>query len=80
MLQLFFLGILVIPQTMGLEVFMVPGKGPVFPAPLDTPADFFHLTENVDVEKELGYVYQAITLIHHRLEGRVPLYGFIGTP
>jgi uroporphyrinogen decarboxylase len=65
---------------MGLEVLMVAGKGPVFPAPLETPADFSRLTENVDVEKELGYVYQAITLTRHKLEGRVPLFGFIGAP
>ncbi|KAI7873126.1 uroporphyrinogen decarboxylase [Mucor mucedo] len=78
--SIIFSDILVIPQAMGLEVLMVPGKGPVFPAPLETPADFSRLTENVDVEKELGYVYQAITLTRHRLEGRVPLYGFIGAP
>ncbi|CEG80524.1 Putative Uroporphyrinogen decarboxylase [Rhizopus microsporus] len=65
---------------MGLEVQMVAGKGPVFPAPLETPADFSRLTEKVDVEKELGYVYKAITLTRHKLEGRVPLFGFIGAP
>lgn len=78
--SIIFSDILVIPQAMGLEVLMVAGKGPVFPAPLDTPADLSRLTENVDVEKELGYVYQAITLTRHRLEGRVPLFGFIGAP
>lgn len=59
---------------------MVAGKGPVFPAPLETPECFSRLTENVDVEKELGYVYQAITLTRHKLDGRVPLFGFIGAP
>ncbi|KAG2233911.1 uroporphyrinogen decarboxylase [Thamnidium elegans] len=78
--SIIFSDILVIPQAMGLEVLMVAGKGPVFTAPLDTPADLVRLTENVDVEKELGYVYQAITLTRHRLEGRVPLFGFIGAP
>lgn len=59
---------------------MVAGKGPVFPAPLKTPEDFARLTDKVDVEKELGYVYQAITMTRHKLEGRVPLFGFIGAP
>lgn len=78
--SIIFSDILVIPQAMGLEVLMVAGKGPVFPAPLETPDDFTRLTENVDVEKELGYVYEAITLTRHKLEGRVPLFGFIGAP
>lgn len=78
--SIIFSDILVIPQAMGLEVQMVAGKGPVFPAPLETPADFSRLTENVNVEKELGYVYKAITLTRHKLAGRVPLYGFIGAP
>ncbi|KAI7893260.1 uncharacterized protein EV154DRAFT_561483 [Mucor mucedo] len=64
--SIIFSDILVIPQAMGLEVFMVPGKEPVFPAPLDTPADFSHLTENVDVEKELGAPW---TLMAYMIEG-----------
>ncbi|RCI05114.1 Uroporphyrinogen decarboxylase in heme biosynthesis [Rhizopus stolonifer] len=78
--SIIFSDILVIPQAMGLEVLMVAGKGPVFTAPLETPEDFSRLTENVDVDKELGYVYQAITLTRHKLEGRVPLFGFVGAP
>ncbi|KAI9485707.1 MAG: uroporphyrinogen decarboxylase [Benjaminiella poitrasii] len=75
-----FSDILVIPQAMGLEVLMVAGKGPVFTAPLETPEDCVRLVENVDVTKELGYVYEAITLTRHKLDGRVPLFGFIGAP
>ncbi|KAI8992504.1 uroporphyrinogen decarboxylase [Pilobolus umbonatus] len=78
--SIIFSDILVIPQAMGLEVLMVAGKGPVFTAPLETPADFVRLNQHVDVEKELGYVYKAITLTRHKLAGRVPLYGFIGAP
>lgn len=78
--SIIFSDILVIPQAMGLEVLMVTGKGPVFPAPLETPECFARLTENVDVKKELGYVYEAITLTRHKLDGRVPLFGFIGAP
>ena len=34
----------------------------------------------VDVHKELGYVFSAITLTRHKLEGKVPLIGFCGSP
>ncbi|KAL0074902.1 uroporphyrinogen decarboxylase [Phycomyces blakesleeanus] len=78
--SIIFSDILVIPQAMGLEVQMVPGRGPVFPAPLVTPADFERMHKHVDVDKELDYVYKAITLTRHKLEGRVPLYGFTGAP
>jgi hypothetical protein len=73
-----FSDILVIPQAMGLEVMMDPS--PRFPAPLDKPADVARLRDHVDVNKELGYVFQAITRTRHALEGRVPLIGFTGAP
>ncbi|KAF7971054.1 hypothetical protein HWV62_22191 [Athelia sp. TMB] len=76
--SIIFCDILVIPQAMGMEVLMAPG--PVFPAPLDTPADVARLTPHVDVQKELGYVFEAITLTRHGLRGEVPLIGFCGAP
>lgn len=75
-----FSDILVIPQAMGLEVEMLPGKGPHFPDPLNEPADMKRLTQKVDVEKELGYVYEAIRQTRKSLEGQVPLIGFCGAP
>ncbi|CAO3693824.1 unnamed protein product [Umbelopsis ramanniana] len=78
--SIIFSDILVIPQALGLEVKMVDGRGPVFTAPLDTPADIARLHEKIDVGKELGYVYEAITLTRMKLEGRVPLLGFVGAP
>lgn len=38
------------------------------------------LTTQPDVDKELGYVFKAITLTRHKLEGKVPLIGFSGAP
>lgn len=73
-----FSDILVIPQAMGMEVLMNPG--PHFPDPLNTPADVAKLRENVDVNKELGYVFTAITQTRKALEGHVPLIGFSGAP
>ncbi|KAK6440801.1 Uroporphyrinogen decarboxylase in heme biosynthesis [Oleoguttula sp. CCFEE 5521] len=78
-----FSDILVIPQAMGMEVIMVDGKGPVFPDPLKTPEDAQYgevVERHVDVKESLDYVYKAITMTRHKLDGRVPLYGFCGAP
>ena len=63
---------------MGMEVLMNPG--PYFPNPLVTPEDASNLRSVVDVEKELGYVFQAITMTRKKLKGEVPLIGFCGAP
>jgi uroporphyrinogen decarboxylase len=63
---------------MGMEVIMNPA--PFFPAPLETPADIVRLREDVDVHKDLGYVFEAITRTRHGLRGEVPLIGFCGAP
>lgn len=68
------------PQALGMEVVMVPGKGPTFPEPLKEVEDLLKLRQKVDVTAELGYVFQAITLTRHSLEGKVPLIGFSGAP
>ena len=68
---------------MGMEVQMVDGVGPRFPNPLRSPSDPQYkqlLERKVDVQKELKYVYQAITLTRTKLAGRAPLYGFCGAP
>ncbi|XP_041064583.1 uroporphyrinogen decarboxylase [Carcharodon carcharias] len=75
-----FSDILVIPQALGMEVTMVPGKGPTFPEPLTEPVDLVKLQENVDVTQELAYVFQAIMLTRYELKGKVPLIGFSGAP
>ncbi|KAJ2787465.1 Uroporphyrinogen decarboxylase in heme biosynthesis [Coemansia interrupta] len=78
-----FSDILVIPQAMGMVVQMVPGKGPHLPEPLRSPEDLHRLTDKqpgYSVDKELDYVYRAITNTRHALEGQVPLLGFVGAP
>ncbi|KAF2754256.1 uroporphyrinogen decarboxylase [Pseudovirgaria hyperparasitica] len=78
-----FSDILVIPQAMGMEVVMVDKKGPHFPNPLKSPEDGQYgevMDRDVDVKKELDYVYKAITLTRQKLQGRVPLIGFCGAP
>jgi len=73
-----FSDILVVPQALGMEVEMNPG--PHFPDPLNTPEDIQKLRKDVDVYKELGYVFDAITMTRKALEGEVPLIGFCGAP
>ncbi|KAL6040851.1 Uroporphyrinogen decarboxylase [Balamuthia mandrillaris] len=75
-----FTDILVVCQAVGLEVLMLEGKGPSFPAPLQTPEDLDRLIPHPDVNQALGYVFEAITLTRQRLQGRVPLIGFAGAP
>ena len=78
--SIIFSDILVVPQAVGMKVEMVPGKGPSFPTPLVSPEDIDKLEKNVDVKQKLGYVFDAITLTRHKLEGKVPLIGFSGAP
>jgi uroporphyrinogen decarboxylase len=63
---------------MGMVVEMNPG--PHFPDPLVTPDDVERLAKVVDVDTELGYVFQAITSTRKALNGEVPLIGFCGAP
>jgi uroporphyrinogen decarboxylase len=63
---------------MGMDVQMNPA--PYFPDPLNIPSDVSRLRETVDVDKELGYVFEAITSTRKALDGEVPLIGFSGAP
>ncbi|TRZ45954.1 uroporphyrinogen decarboxylase [Robertkochia solimangrovi] len=74
-----FSDILVIPQAMNIEVEMKPGVGPWLPNPIKTTAD----VDNVivpDINETLGYVMDAIDITKERLNDRVPLIGFAGSP
>lgn len=75
-----FSDILVIPQALGMEVKMVSGTGPVFPDPLGAPDELDRLHDPEVVDEALDYVYDALTLTRHQLDGRVPLIGFTGAP
>ena len=75
-----FSDILVIPQALGMEVLMTPGVGPVFTNPLKSPEDLDKLCTPKEGLPKLQYVFDAITLTRHKLEGKVPLLGFTGAP
>lgn len=76
-----FSDILVIPQALGMTVEMT-GHGPSFPHPLKIDDEFAvdKLDHDVNISKRLDYVYKAITVTRHALEGKCPLIGFSGAP
>jgi len=76
--SIIFSDILVVPQAMGMEVKMLAGKGPSFDNPLSTPEDIKNLRS--EITTELDYVYDALFVTRHRLNGVVPLIGFCGGP
>ena len=80
--SIIFSDILVVPKVLGMEVNMVPGKGPSFPEPLVGIEDLDRLKDprSVCVKKELSYTLEAIRLVRNQLNGRVTLIGFCGAP
>ncbi|MGN6391824.1 MAG: uroporphyrinogen decarboxylase [Gemmatimonadales bacterium] len=74
-----FSDILVVPQAMGMELSVEEGLGPRFHRPLRSAEDFAALAD-VDPERELRYVLEAIHMTSRELNGRVPLIGFAGAP
>ena len=74
-----FSDILTIPDAMGLGLGFVEGEGPQFARPVRTADDVKRLSVP-DPECELRYVMDAVRLIRKRLQGRVPLIGFSGSP
>lgn len=73
-----FSDILTIPHAMGLGLDFVAGEGPRFEYPLRSEDDVRKLA--VPDMDRLQYVFDAVTLIRHELDGRVPLIGFAGSP
>lgn len=74
-----FSDILTIPDAMGLGLRFAEGEGPLFDRPVRSATDIDRLGV-IDPEAELGYVTDAVRVIRHALNGRVPLIGFSGSP
>ena len=74
-----FSDILTVPDAMGLGLYFVAGEGPKFKNPVQT-ADAIRGLRVPNVEKELGYVFDAVRTIRRELDGKVPLIGFAGSP
>ena len=74
-----FSDILTIPDAMGLGLHFVQGEGPKFRHPVRHRNDVEKLGQP-DPEIELRYVMDAVRLIRHELDDRIPLIGFAGSP
>lgn len=77
-----FSDILIVPQAMGLECIMVPGKGPVFPEPLRDPARIaeLELSPSGADDGPFAPLYAAIRETRRLMEDEVPVVGFCGGP
>jgi uroporphyrinogen decarboxylase len=74
-----FSDILTIPDAMGLGLYFTEGEGPRFRKPVRDAADVHQLAVP-DMEDDLGYVMDAVSLVRRELGGGVPLIGFAGSP
>jgi uroporphyrinogen decarboxylase len=74
-----FSDILTIPDAMGLGLSVEEGEGPRLATPVRNHRDIARLGVP-DPETDLGYVMDAIRLVRHELDGRIPLIGFAGSP
>jgi len=75
-----FSDILVIPEAMGLELIVEEGRGgPRFPSPVRSRSAIDALRP-IDPATSLKYVMDALRLSRERLNNRVPLIGFSGSP
>jgi uroporphyrinogen decarboxylase len=74
-----FADILLPLDAMGAGLRFAKGDGPTFDLPVRRRADLAALRDP-DVERDLGYVLDAIRLAKRELAGEVPLIGFGGTP
>ena len=62
---------------MGLSIN--EGEGPRFERPIDSKKAI-EVLGVPELEDDLGYVIEAVRMIHHELGGSVPLIGFAGSP
>lgn len=74
-----FSDILTIPDALGLGLYFSEGEGPRFRAPLSSSQQIQALAQSYPEEK-LRYVPDAVSMIKHELNNKIPLIGFAGSP
>ncbi|MBM4166188.1 MAG: uroporphyrinogen decarboxylase [Ignavibacteria bacterium] len=74
-----FSDILVIPEAMGMKLFVNEGSGPKFETAISSESDIDKLIIPEPSDK-LKYVLDAVSLTKKILNNRVPLIGFSGSP
>jgi len=69
---------IVVPVVaLGVDIDIVPGRGPVLATPFSGPADLDRLRP-LEAEADMGYVADTVRLLVAQLD--VPLIGFAGAP
>ena len=74
-----FSDILTIPDAMGLGLSFSEGEGPRFSKPVSSMKDVERIARTRPMEG-LEYVCDAVRMVRHELNGRIPLIGFTGSP
>ena len=74
-----FSDILTIPDAMGLGLHFVEGEGPRFHHPVRDAAAIAALPD-MEVNGQLGYVFETVERVKSGLANRTPLIGFSGSP
>ncbi len=75
-----FSDILLLPEAMGMNLVVEEGKGgPRFTNPIKGRSNISML-HDADCANDLKFVHDAIRIVVERLNGRVPLIGFCGSP
>jgi len=73
-----FSDILIPLEPMGISVAFEDKIGPVLSAVQDENS--IKALRRIDAHEDVGFVMEAIRMIRHELDGRVPLIGFSGSP
>jgi uroporphyrinogen decarboxylase len=74
-----FADILLVVEPLGVGLEFAKGEGPVIRHPVRGAADVLRL-KPVDVEGDLGYVFETVRTARRNLAAHVPLIGFAGAP
>jgi len=74
-----FSDILVVPRAMGIDFQIKENFGPYLEKPIRT-AESIEKIEIPDVKEKLKYVFDAISITLEKLDNKVPLIGFAGSP
>jgi uroporphyrinogen decarboxylase len=71
---------LLIPlEPMGAKLVFAPHEGPLIENPVRTEADVLALRP-IEPDADLAFTLEAIRLVCHELDGKVPVIGFAGAP
>ncbi len=74
-----FADILLIAEPLGVGLEFARGEGPVIHHPVRTEADVARL-KPVDVDTDVGFVFETVRRVRRALPAHVPLIGFAGAP